>query len=606
MDYQRTRVALPEEEISTGIEKILIDYSIESILGQLSQFDAGSASFTPLVEPLTDFHVAHRREIINEEYDQFLDAIQTSSYHHKNLVGERSERQNNSHPQLVQQSQMNQPSSSRDLVVSRPELDPIAHLKQQPNSIINSYLLLQNGIQLVQDTTQITNGSLGAKKELTSIAEINGSSLHIGDLPLNNMRRSQMTLATSLDKLERYHTPVNSSLDAPAISPEWLSEAVNFVRNTSQIIRDVASNRIERVSFASDEKLLSPSGAKAKSEPIPVRLPPPQPSQRSSSPPDSQPKPQRLSPENVPPNATRAYVNLEKKEITVTKPGERSISCKLEVNLAKPTPEGSYCIRPQGKEQISISNVRTWASPVDNFGAIVSEITNGKFQKNSLRSEWHLLEPQFNTNSSRINLHPGTISAGCVTVTDNQCYSNIAGILNSSETFLGYGTNGKPTTNNSGNTVTCVGILTVNKSGKQGEVIRTNSVRFQGRGSDYNLNLNIGNSSKPENSRFGLGVSKNYENTSSGNTISTPSQNRNYNLGVRLPEPPSADPSQYSPELLRGSNQPKQSTPNKSENQKSGSSGSNGDGGADKRGGSGSNGDLGSDWVGPHPSDNIA
>lgn len=118
-------------------------------------------------------------------------------------------------------------------------------------------------------------------------------------------------------------------------------------------------------------------------------------------------------------------------------------------------------------------------------------------------------------------------------------------------------------------------------------------------------NLGSRNNSKPED-RFNLGVSKSYENSKSDPNTFNSSDGRNYNLGVRLPELPSTDTSQYSPELLRGSNPPNQSTPDKSENQKSGNGGSKGDSGADKKGGGSKN--SGSDWdyVGSHPSDNIA
>jgi hypothetical protein len=333
--------------------------------------------------------------------------------------------------------------------------------------------------------------------------------------------------------------------------------------------------------------------------------------QRSSPSPDSQTKLQRLVTENAAPNATRAYVNLEKREITVVKKGERPIMCKLEVNTAKPTPVGSYCIRNKGAAQITTSDWRTLASPYQNFRAIVSEVTSGKFLQNSLRSEWHLLEPQFNTDVSRINLHPGTLSEGCVTVTDNQCYTKIATLLASSESFLGYGTNGKSTTNNPQNVVTCVGILTVTNSGQEGEVVRSNRSLI-GRRSDYSLNVNIGGAVNSGRSNYNLGVSRSYEFPSSVKTDSSASQNRGYSLGVRLPEVRSIDSSPSIYEGFQERSQIKQSAPSGAEPSKSSGSGSSGenkdpkDSGTGSRGGAKGNSGGYYDRVGGPRTDNIA
>jgi hypothetical protein len=46
------------------------------------------------------------------------------------------------------------------------------------------------------------------------------------------------------------------------------------------------------------------------------------------------------------------------------------------------------------------------------------------------RSKWYLIEPQFSTTRSRMHLHPGSVSAGCVTVTDKSCFDQLADVLN--------------------------------------------------------------------------------------------------------------------------------------------------------------------------------
>lgn len=73
-------------------------------------------------------------------------------------------------------------------------------------------------------------------------------------------------------------------------------------------------------------------------------------------------------------------------------------------SIGAPTPNGIYCIRQQGAAQ------RTrWYRD---------------------RSKWYLIEPQFSTTRSRMHLHPGSVSAGCVTVTDKSCFDQLADVLN--------------------------------------------------------------------------------------------------------------------------------------------------------------------------------
>jgi hypothetical protein len=130
--------------------------------------------------------------------------------------------------------------------------------------------------------------------------------------------------------------------------------------------------------------------------------------------------------------------------ITVSKAG-RSHSCPAFTSSTAPTPLGQHCIRRQGEAQIS--------------GGIVGRL----FQD---RSRWYLLEPQFTTTRSRMQLHPGTRSTGCITVTNSDCYDQLAGVLNTRGTVRGFGYDGYPPGNAEGVTnprraVNCVAMLTV-------------------------------------------------------------------------------------------------------------------------------------------------
>ncbi|MBI4220678.1 MAG: DUF4157 domain-containing protein [Chloroflexi bacterium] len=110
----------------------------------------------------------------------------------------------------------------------------------------------------------------------------------------------------------------------------------------------------------------------------------------------------------------------------------------------EPTPNGTYLIRRQGEAQ----RTRWYRSG---------------------RARWYLLEPQFPTTRSRMHLHPGGVSAGCITVTDDSCFDQLAEILNSPGTATGTGYDGYPPGNAEGvtnpeKTVTGVGWLLVTSS----------------------------------------------------------------------------------------------------------------------------------------------
>jgi hypothetical protein len=135
---------------------------------------------------------------------------------------------------------------------------------------------------------------------------------------------------------------------------------------------------------------------------------------------------------------------FDRDTIYVSKGGSAHSCPALTGSVGAPTPPGRYCVRRQGEAQIR--------------GGLT-----GLFQN---RSKWFLLEPQFATTRSRMQLHPGIMSAGCITVMDGSCFDLLAGVLNSGTTSTATGYDGYPPGNaegvtNAAHDVDCVGTLTV-------------------------------------------------------------------------------------------------------------------------------------------------
>jgi len=131
--------------------------------------------------------------------------------------------------------------------------------------------------------------------------------------------------------------------------------------------------------------------------------------------------------------------------VTVTKNRTTHACTAFSGSIGDPTPNGRFCVRPQGEAQRA------------------GGITGRLFQD---RTVWYLLEPQFTTTRSRMQLHPGTMSSGCITVTDRSCFDRLARVLNSPGTDTGRGYDGYPPGNSAGVTnpqrnVDCVAWLDV-------------------------------------------------------------------------------------------------------------------------------------------------
>ena len=131
--------------------------------------------------------------------------------------------------------------------------------------------------------------------------------------------------------------------------------------------------------------------------------------------------------------------------VHVRKGGSSESCAAITGNIGAPTPNGTYCIREQGAAQ------------------------RHRFYRR--RSHWYLLEPQFSTTRSRMQLHPGRFSEGCITVTNSACFDRLAAILNRGSTITASGYDGYPPGNSYGvsepkRTVTCVGYLRVDRRGR--------------------------------------------------------------------------------------------------------------------------------------------
>jgi hypothetical protein len=134
--------------------------------------------------------------------------------------------------------------------------------------------------------------------------------------------------------------------------------------------------------------------------------------------------------------------------LTVRKNGMRDSCPAITGTSGAPTPAGLFCIRREGEAQ--------------RRGGL-----RGLAQD---RSRWYLIEPQFTTSRSRMHIHAGIMSAGCITVTDRGCFGRIEAILNSPGTVTGTGYDGYPPGNTEGvanpqTNVTCVGWLLVTGTG---------------------------------------------------------------------------------------------------------------------------------------------
>lgn len=142
--------------------------------------------------------------------------------------------------------------------------------------------------------------------------------------------------------------------------------------------------------------------------------------------------------------------------ITITK-GRLFQTCTALTDSSAPTPKGRFCVRRQGEAQ-------RWGGWMGTVGRLGGFFSSTAVRQD--RSSWYLLEPQFTTTRSKMDLHFGTRSEGCITVTNADCFQNLETVLNQPGTSPGTGYDGYPPGNAEGvqnpqHSVDCVAFLDV-------------------------------------------------------------------------------------------------------------------------------------------------
>ncbi len=167
------------------------------------------------------------------------------------------------------------------------------------------------------------------------------------------------------------------------------------------------------------------------------------------------------TPRSIAPEPARAVFDGSLISVTV---GSKTATCAAFTSEKAPIPDGLYCIRRQGETQVKDRiGFGRWRIPVGE--------TVASFLGQS-HAEWFLLEPQFSMAipRSRLHLHAGGYSEGCVTLHDKECFRKIAILLNSADATVGLGYDGNPPGSSAGyqdaeaHNVDCVGWLEVSKS----------------------------------------------------------------------------------------------------------------------------------------------
>jgi hypothetical protein len=151
------------------------------------------------------------------------------------------------------------------------------------------------------------------------------------------------------------------------------------------------------------------------------------------------------APQMLEPRRQVGRAKFDGSTIVASKGSDRA-ECDAFTSGSAPTPQGRFCIRRQGEAQ-RLGGVRgalaRWVlDPVYNpFGA-------GPVRKDT--RHWFLIEPQFDTTRSRMQIHYGIASEGCITVRDSDCFHRLEGVLELPGTASGWGYDGYPPGNDAG------------------------------------------------------------------------------------------------------------------------------------------------------------
>jgi hypothetical protein len=138
--------------------------------------------------------------------------------------------------------------------------------------------------------------------------------------------------------------------------------------------------------------------------------------------------------------------------------------CDAFTSSSAPTPNGRFCVRRQGEAQ----HLGGWRGALAwGLSAFYDRYGEGPVRKDT--SRWFLIEPQFTTSRSRMQIHYGIASEGCVTVTDSDCFHRLETILEQPGTDSGWGYDGYPPGNDADvskdqQSVDCVAWLDVTDS----------------------------------------------------------------------------------------------------------------------------------------------
>jgi Domain of unknown function (DUF4157) len=171
--------------------------------------------------------------------------------------------------------------------------------------------------------------------------------------------------------------------------------------------------------------------------------------------PSAQPAPPPSAPATPAPAPGSDRACFDGKKLTVTKNG-KSASTVAFTDTGSPTPPGRFCIRRRGEAQ-----TRGGAK------GVIGKALGGYWQN---REHFYLLEPQFPTTRSKLDLHYGHFSKGCITVSDLEGFRRIEAILDQAGTTTARGYDGFPPGNeekvdNPPRDIDCVADLEVTSSG---------------------------------------------------------------------------------------------------------------------------------------------
>jgi len=133
-----------------------------------------------------------------------------------------------------------------------------------------------------------------------------------------------------------------------------------------------------------------------------------------------------------------AQLHFDGVQLTAANRGD-FVSCEAFTSSSAPTPEGRFCVRREGEAQ-RLGGVKGAWGRVKAFFDPDSDIAPVRQD----RRRWFLIEPQFPTSRSRMQIHYGIASEGCVTVRDSLCFRVVELMVEGGDVAQGTGYDGYP------------------------------------------------------------------------------------------------------------------------------------------------------------------